>query len=275
MGVVAPDDPPKIFELPGDVEIRAAPPERVALSSKRAGSFHAGMDQQDGAVAVVLGQGGSAQDREESIMPRVGTQIFAKLFGPSRERHHALPCRGDALVNVAAIGRQHGVQTVLLHPGQNLGRACRELDLQKLVPHLFLAAAQIDDVADQHSGKGEKGPPESEQLVDRRDGRSGGAAVVSEINQPLPWAKAAADQAVQVAKPGDVAMDSRHRPDALRAAQPGKFFVQGRDASGHERANRKRLRGPEPSRTPNAQSHSFRRNLSKAPFARVSWSGGF
>ena len=71
------------------------------------------------------------------------------------------------------------------HPGQDLAGVGRELQLEELLPHLFLTAAQKGDVADEGVAPRQKEAAEENQRIERRRGSGTEADVIAEIDEPV------------------------------------------------------------------------------------------
>ena len=104
----------------------------------------AGMDEQQPAL---FGERGVAQRREQRDMAGCGVHRAAQCSGPAGDRARPVAGRGEALPQIAAIGRDRRLDPGPDHPGQHLAGIGRELQLQQLLPHLLLRAAQEDDIA--------------------------------------------------------------------------------------------------------------------------------
>ena len=89
------------------------------------------------------------------------------------------------LARIAAIGGKRGAHALVQHPAQHLARIGRELDLQQLLPHLLLAAAQIGDVIGEAQRPGQKPAAEIQQQVEGLANLRAAAEEIAEIDQAV------------------------------------------------------------------------------------------
>src|SRR5215468_9260339 len=144
-------------------EAAGAPPQRVALRRERPVGVEAGVDEEERAV---IGIGGAAQRAHQRVMAGDGLHGRAQLAGPAGDGERAVAARDEALLDVAAIGGEGGAGAVLDHPGEDLARIGRELQLQQLLPHLLLTAAQVGDVGGERAGACDQLAPEGQQRIE-------------------------------------------------------------------------------------------------------------
>ena len=81
------------------------------------------------------------------MCPGVAFIAVAQGSGPTGDCAGAAAARGKPLPQIAAIGPNRRLHAADDHPLQHLARIGRELQLQQLMPHLFLRAAQKYHIA--------------------------------------------------------------------------------------------------------------------------------
>jgi hypothetical protein len=81
---------------------------------------------------------------------------------------------------------------------QELAWIGRKLQLQQLLPHLFLRSAQKDDIAGGSVRASENAAPKVEELVDGSEDRAVTPDIIAEINDPVTRLEPFADHIVQV-----------------------------------------------------------------------------
>ncbi len=147
----------------------------------------------------------------------------AQAAGPARNSARAVARRGKALAHVAAIGAHRSLHPGSHHPSQNLTGVRCELQLQQLLPHFFLRAAKIDNVAGKPLRAAEHPAAEIEQLVEGGLNVVAETEIVAEINKSVTAEEAFADQIVDARQPARFAMDRADRPDPSRITQMREF----------------------------------------------------
>ena len=202
------------------IEAAATPPEGVGLGGQRPARVDAGVDQQEPAV---VGQRGATQHGHQHVMTRIGVHRVAQFRGPAGQLDGAQPGARHGAPRIAAVGLERRRDAALEHPLEYLGRAEGEMDLQQLGPHLFLRAAQEDDVAGHHAGPRQGRAPEAQQLVERRRNVAAMAQIVAQIGEPVAWLEARIDRIVERGQAVGLAVDRRDRPDPPRPAQDREF----------------------------------------------------
>ena len=135
----------------------------------------------------------------------------------------------DALGRIAAIGGDGGADTLLQEPGQHLARVGGELQLQQLVPHLLLLAAQIDDVFGEHDGPRQDLAAKGDEFVHRAGDVRPASQEPAQIDETVAGVELLGDIGMECAQPGHVAMNGRNRPDPAGLLQDGEFvsFLHG------------------------------------------------
>jgi hypothetical protein len=116
---------------------------------------------------------------------------------------------------------------VLDHPGEDLARIGRELQLQQLLPHLLLAAAEIGDVGGEHAGARDQLAPERQHRVERGAHVGTVADVVAEIDEAITGAEARVDGAMQSLQTRGLAVDGGDSPHASTLAQHRELVAIG------------------------------------------------
>nr|BAP28488.1 hypothetical protein [uncultured bacterium] len=203
-------------------ETGAAPPQAVALGIQRPLGIEARMHEEQGEV---MGIGGAAHRAHELVMAGPRLHGGAQRIGPAGDRQCALAAADDALGRIAAIGGDRLTDPLAQHPGQNLFRIGRELQLQQLLPHLFLGAAQIGDVEDEHIRPRQDLAAEAHQLGHHPGDIGTATEKPAEIDQPVTRQELAGEIIMQCLQPLGLAMHGRDCPDAAGGAQDGEFVL--------------------------------------------------
>src|SRR5690242_6531418 len=116
------------------------------------------------------------------------------------------------------------------HPRQDLPRIGRELQLEELLPHLLLAAAQKSDVAHEGVATGEEEGAEPDQRIERRYSARTEAGVIAEIDEPISSVEPRRHPCMERKDALGLAVNRSDRPDAPGAHQPAiGFGVAGRE----------------------------------------------
>ena len=191
------------------VEILSPPPEAVVLFRKRPGGVDAGVDKQQ---RLVLGEGGAPEHAHQHGVAVGGAHGGAQGTRPLGQHQGAAVAGAAGFFDRASIGRQRRRDALLQHPFQDLAGIGGELDLQQLVPHLLLAAAQIDDVVIFRPGSRQKGAAEQQQLLDGLGDGVAPAQEVAQVNQVLAHLEAPRQMAVQGAQAVRLAVNGGHGP---------------------------------------------------------------
>ena len=129
-------------------EIARSPPQRVALFRQRPVGVETGMDEEQTAI---LGIGSAPHARQQVVMAGVALHRFAQPVGPAGDRQRAFAEQAARFLGAAAIGLQGRIDALGHHPVEDFAGGGRELQLQHLAPHLFLRAAQVDEVFRLHA----------------------------------------------------------------------------------------------------------------------------
>ena len=160
---------------------------------------------------------------------------LAQLLRPFSDGDRALARHIQAVFGRAAIGGDGRAEALGQRPFQHFGRIGGELQLQQLAPHLFLAAAQVDEIVDERQGHGEEAAAKGHQLVHRV--AHGGAApeIIAEIDDAVARLDALGDLPMERGQTRGFAVDGGHRPDAAghlrwRPAQGGENGAIRHDA---------------------------------------------
>ena len=134
---------------------------------------------------MLLRVGGALPVRGKNFMASMAADGSADARGPFRQGAHPFLRRGQAVLRVEAVGYKRAVQPLVQHPVQDFRGVRRKLNLQQLLPHFFLSAAQIDEVIRHHAGNGQDRAPEGQKLINRLNGACAAADVIAEINNPV------------------------------------------------------------------------------------------
>ena len=129
----------------GERSVAASPPEGIALLRQRSPGIDAGVDEQHRAVAGI----GRASQRSSAARRRA-SRITARRWLVQRDI--ATAWRPSARRRWCRRRPRASARPLRQHPLQDLARIRRKLHLQQLVPHLLLAAAEIDDLAVRRGG---------------------------------------------------------------------------------------------------------------------------
>src|SRR6185437_11345821 len=148
--------------------------------------------------------------------------------GPAGDGARPLAAGGETLLHVAAIGFQRGADALVEHPLQHVARADRELQLQQLLPHLLLAAAQEGDIAGEAARLCHHRKAEAEDFIDGLADRRPAPKVIAEIDNPVARLPDALHAVMQRGEPAGIAMNRGNRPDAPGATQAGEALATAR-----------------------------------------------
>ena len=154
-------------------------------------------------------------------MARMAVDRVAQRRGPAGAGRRAAARRAHAIDGVATIGFERRGDTVVEHPFEHGARIECELELQQLLPHLFLSAAQDGDIVGEHAMGADDGSAEGEQFVDRGERRAAAADDVAEVDKAVAGQEARGDFRVHGRQPVDLAMHRGDGPGAPGAAQDG------------------------------------------------------
>ena len=98
------------------------------------------------------------------------------------------------------------------------------MQLQQLVPHLFLTAAQKDNIVVDQQKACHQRPAEDQQLIHRFADVRTTTEMIAEIDQTVATLEALFQLVVQLAQPGDIAVDRPNRPYPPCQAKDAKLF---------------------------------------------------
>src|SRR5439155_10370733 len=223
--VEAADHPAKAVERRCKIEnVSPPPPEDIPLSGKRARCVDSGMDKQQPAI---LAQRRVAQIGEQHPVARRGVHCVAHRARPSGDRARSIAACREAVLQFAAVCADRRFDTLAHHPLKHAARVGRELQLQQLLPHLLLRAAQKYGVAGKAVWTCQDAAAKVEQLVDRLRNRAAAAQIIPEIDDPVAVAEPLGDAVMQSAETLRLTVDGRYRPDPPSRAQSGEFVVCG------------------------------------------------
>src|SRR5436305_7857737 len=110
--------------------------------------------------------------------------------GPLGDLSGPIAARGKPLPQGATVSAYRSLDTGLHHPGKYLAGVRSELQLQQLLPDLFLRPAQEHDIADKTMRPGQHAKSEIQQLVQGRPNGIAVADIVAEINDAVALGKA-------------------------------------------------------------------------------------
>ena len=150
---------------------------------------------------------------------------FAQPRGPADDRRGPVAAGDPSLGDGMAVGFDHGSKTAGQHPVEDVERREGELQLQDLVPHLLLGAAQEDEILDVGAGSGEQPAPQQQHVVERARGVAGAAQHVAQHDQPVAVLPARLQGGRQPFQGGIVAGQAAQRPGGAAVTQAG----DGRD----------------------------------------------
>jgi hypothetical protein len=126
----------------------------------------------------------------------------------------------QALGRIEAVGLQSGRDALVEHPLQHGSGIRGELQLQQLLPHLLLAAAQVHHVAGESVGARHEEAAEAQEGVHGGGHRRAAPDQVAQVDQAVAVAQAAGQFAVQAAQRLGLAVNGGNRPDAVGTATP-------------------------------------------------------
>src|SRR6266567_219139 len=182
------------------------------------------MDKQQ---ASVITQRRMAQIGQQYPVAGRGVHCVAQCARPAGDRARPVAACRKAVLQFPAVGGDRCFDTLAHHPCEDVTGIGRELELQQLLPHLFLRAAQEDGVAGETAWPREDAAAKVEQFVDRRRDRAAAAQIIAEVDDPVAVAKPLGDAVMQSAEALRLAMDRGYRPDPPSRAQSGEFVVCG------------------------------------------------
>ena len=222
--VHAPDDTPETCKpLLQFEDVLTPPPEGVSLLGERPRRIDRGVDEEE---VAILGKGGVAEGREERGMTWRRIHGAAQGARPSGDRAGTVAARRKPLPQVAAIGPNCHLHARSDHPMEELSRIGRKLQLQQLLPHLFLRPAQKDDIAGDSAWASENAASKVEELVDGSEDRAATPEIIAEINDPVTQLEPFADRIVQLGEAPRLTVNDGDRPDPPGGPQPGKSCVR-------------------------------------------------
>ena len=246
----------------GAVEIEnvASRPTRTRRPAPPAGG---GDRPRHGQTAAAPSSVSAAWRRPASSVVCPGAAFIASrsVGGPAGDRQRPVARRGKAVPQLAAIGAQRRFDALAHHPGQHLAGIAGELQLQQLLPHLLLGAAQIHDIAGKAAPARHDAPAEVEQFVDRGGDRAAVSEIIAEIDDTVAVAEALRDPVMQPGEPLGLAMDRGNRPDAPGAPLSRARFRIARGRS-HPALRRGLLRLAPPVRPTAAARPAASRSIS-------------
>jgi hypothetical protein len=224
--VGAPDDTPETCERLFQFEdVLTPPPEGVSLLGERPRRFDRSVNEEKTAI---LGERGVAQGREQRSMTRRRIHGATQGAGPSGDCAGAVAARREPLPQVTAIGPNCRLHPRSDHPLEELPRIGRKLELQQLLPHLFLRPAQKHDIAGGSAWASENAAPEVEELVDGSEDRAATPEIIAEIYDPVTLSEPFADAIVQLGETPRLTVNDGDRPNTPGGPQPGKSSVRAR-----------------------------------------------
>src|SRR5262249_34706192 len=131
--------------------------------------------------------------------------------------------RALALARIAAIGGERRAHPLRQHPAEHLAGVRRELNLQQLLPHLLLPAAQIGDVIGEAPGSRQEPAAEMEEGIEGLPNLATAPEIVAEVDQASTRLKPPREVRLQARKPLRLAMDGGDRPDAPGGVEHGEL----------------------------------------------------
>ena len=220
------DDAPELFKRRLQFEdVLTPPPEGVSLFGEWPRRIDRGMDEEK---AAILGEGGVAQGREQRSVTWRRIHGAAQGARPSGDCAGAVAARREPLPQVTAIGPNCRLHPRSDHPLEELPRTGRKLELQQLLPHLFLRPTQKDDIAGGSAWASENAAPEVEELVDGSEDRAATPEIIAEIYEPVTLSEPFADAVVQLGETPRLTVNDGDRPNTPGGPQPGKSSVRVR-----------------------------------------------
>src|SRR6202046_2808393 len=139
----------------------AAPPEAVMLRGQRSRRIDTGMDEQQ---LIVAGKGGATECGQEIGMAGRGIDGLPQRIGPACDRYRPLARCGQPVFRIGPVSADRRADAVVEHPAQHLDRIGRQLQLQQFLPHLFLAAAPVNEIRRKCCGARNEGAAKRQQL---------------------------------------------------------------------------------------------------------------
>src|SRR5437763_9016723 len=219
------NDPPKPLKWGRELQdVRGPPPEGVALIGKGPRRVEPGADKEQ---RPFQSHRGMPQYRKQRGVPRPRIHRVAHAARPACHRARTVAARGKSLPHLRAIARDRRLDAVPRHPAQDLARVMGKLQLQELLPHLFLRPAQEDHIAGKAARPRHDAAAEIDQLVDRRDDGAAMAQVIAEIDETIAIHEPRRDLVMQAGEALGLAMDRSDSPDPARTTQAGELAFRG------------------------------------------------
>jgi ABC-type transport system involved in cytochrome c biogenesis ATPase subunit len=176
-----------------------------------------------GAALLLRGPNGSGK----SSLLRCMAGLLAPVAGMQIWDDQPIALDADAhRGRLRYLGHQDAVKPALTVL-ENLARVGRELQLQQLLPHLLLAAAEIGDIGGEHAGARDQLAPEGQQRIEGGAHVGAMAEIVAEIDHAVAADDARLERAMQGRELVGLAVDRRDGPHALALAQHGKLVAIG------------------------------------------------
>lgn len=119
------------------------------------------------------------------------------------------------------VGLDDGVQPAGQHPVEHVERRQGELELQRLVPDLFLWSAQEDEILDLGSGPRQEAAAQQQHQVDGAGCAAGRAQHVAQHDQPVAGLPTLHQGTAQPLQGGVVAFQRPQRPGGTAVTQAG------------------------------------------------------
>src|SRR5262249_51201406 len=145
--------------------------------------------------------------------------VLPQARRPARDRERALAARSLAVPGVAAIGGNRRIETVTAHEGEHLARIGSELQLEELLPHLFLGTAEDRNVAAKPARAPNPPRAEPHHFVDVIDTSGPVAKHIARLAPTTPGLEPPGEALMQSGEPLRFAINRRNGPDATGPPQ--------------------------------------------------------
>src|SRR5205823_9129118 len=217
------NDPAKAIKWGRELQdIRGPPPEGVALFGEGPRWVEPCADKQQ---RPFHSHRRMPQYRKQRGVPRPRIHRVAHAARPARHRARTVAARGKPLPHLRAIARYRRLDAVPRHPAQDLARVLGQLQLQELLPHLFLRPAQDHYIGGKAARPRHDAAAEIDQLVDRRNDGAAMAQVIAEIDEAVAIDEPRRDLVMQTGEALSLAVHRSDSPDPTRATQAGELAL--------------------------------------------------
>ena len=163
-------------------EVRMSPPEAVGLPIERQVRVDARVGKEEPAL-VIHGRAPHGHDQGVVAGPSADRTAQADgIVGDFADRHTG---EAGGFPAVRAVAAQRAFQPVFEHPREHGGRGLGEVQLQHLLQHFLLRAAEVGDIAGEEGEAPHQVAAESQHLVHDVDDLLTVAEQIAHIDQTV------------------------------------------------------------------------------------------